>query len=398
MVALLALVTAPSAGTAVRGEAFLRVIGREQLVFDSGRAGCDAADIPDLPARAIRDFHGRIQIVISHYVNRRLVGSSFDQLAHPCAVIMGSAKRDDARTFADRQWLASLYTLDGKNVVALVHDEFQGHLHPGQCRSGAYQRCWYNAITFAVSHDGGASYSQPRPPKQLVAAIPQRYRRDAGPAGMFAPSNIVRNPRDGYFYVLARLIGYGGSPRGTCVLRTRDLTDPRSWRAWDGYDFSVRFASPYLTPVGRFCQPVSKADIGEMDESLTFSTALGRFLLIGVSSVYDSTQGRPVTGMYYSVSDDLIHWTRRTLLLEASSVHTYQCGGPNPIAYPSVIDPSSPSRSFDTSGARAYLYFTRFHYEDCRQTLNRDLVRVPIAISRGRNAGSALPYPKRPCE
>ena len=55
----------------------------------------------------------------------------------------------------------------------------------------------------------------------------------------------------------------------------------------------------------------------------------------------------------------------------------------DPRSYPSVIDPDSPSRNFETSGQHVYLYFVRIHMEDCRPTAYRDLVRVPIEIRKG---------------
>jgi len=61
---------------------------------------------------------------------------------------------------------------------------------------------------------------------------------------------------------------------------------------------------------------------------------------------------------------------------------TYQCGGANPIEYPSLIDPTSASRTFSTTGRQPYLYYTRLHYRDCRATLDRDLVRVPLQLSK----------------
>ena len=70
------------------------------------------------------------------------------------------------------------------------------------------------------------------------------------------------------------------------------------------------------------------------------------------------------------------------LLIEKKTVFDYSCGGPDPIAYPSVIDHASQSRNFETTGARAYLYNSVAHYTNCQQTLDRDLVRVPISISR----------------
>jgi hypothetical protein len=40
----------------------------------------------------------------------------------------------------------------------------------------------------------------------------------------------VRNTADGYYYVLLRAQRYRAQPQGTCVMRTKDLADPR----WDG--------------------------------------------------------------------------------------------------------------------------------------------------------------------
>ena len=68
--------------------------------------------------------------------------------------------------------------------------------------------------------------------------------------------------------------------------------------------------------------------------------------------------------------------------MEVESRHTHRCGDPDPVAYPSVLDPGSSSRNFETTGRDAFLYFTRFNYEDCKETLDRDLVRVPIEFSK----------------
>ncbi len=61
---------------------------------------------------------------------------------------------------------------------------------------------------------------------------------------------------------------------------------------------------------------------------------------------------------------------------------TYRCGDRDPLFYPSILDPTSGSRNFETSGRRPYLYFTRMHYRACQQTSDRDLVRVQIEFSK----------------
>lgn len=366
----------------------VKVMGPEEIVFDWSQSACDPDDIPDTPARVFRDAQGHVQLIASHYINRRMSGSDLDHLTRDCTVIMSSHYDPDPAEFNDREWLHSFYTVDGTEVFALVHNEYQGHTHPGQCPSGEYFECWYNAVTLAVSNDGGESYDHARPPTHLVASIPYRYEPDSGRTGLFQPSNIVYDATDGYYYALTRVEQYGAHPRGTCVMRTTDLADPTSWRAWDGTGFDVQFVDPYLEvdepSQGDTCQPVSYDKIGAMVESLTFSTYFDRYLLVGTGAPRDrnrskvDSEGEAVSGIYYSLSDDLIHWTSPKLIMEIETRSTYHCGDLDPVAYPSVLDANSSSRNFETTGKQVYLYFTRSNYESCQETLDRDLIRVPI--------------------
>ena len=380
-VALVAWVGAAAAASAALPE--LRVAGAEQRVFVWKHDACTAQEYPDTPARAFRDDRGRVQLLIAHEETRRFVGPSFDRLRHDCRVVFGSSRNPDPAAFDDREWLGTPYALGtGRTVVALVHDEYQGYLHPGRCPSGSYTKCWYNAVTLAVSRDGGDSYRHTPPPAQLVAAYPLRYVPDTGPVGIFEPSNIVRSPSDGYYYAVVQMIGPGRNPSGTCVMRTTNLLDPRSWRAWDGAGFGLRFVNPYRESGGKVCQAVAKPEIADMNESLTFNTVLKKFMLVGASSAPDPATGADVHGIYYSLSDDLVTWTQRRLLLRAQLPWTVRCDGRRPIAYPAVLDPASTSRNFETTGRRFFLYFTRFN-GGCRLTSDRDLVRVPVAFGQG---------------
>ena len=368
----------------VRKDPGVEITGPEEVVFDWSQEACRPSDVPDTPARAFRDDQGRVQLIASHYTNRRMTGPDLNHLSLDCSVTMPSHEDPDPSIFDDREWLHSIYTPDGTKVFALIHNEYQGHTHPGRCPTGEYIECWYNAVTLAVSTDGGTSFHHTAPPTHLVASIPYRYAPGSGPVGLFQPSNIVRNPADGYYYVLLRAQRYQAQPQGTCVMRTTDLAKPRSWRAWDGFRFNIRFIDPYLEPneepQEHVCQPVSYQKIQLMVESLTFNTYLDRFLLVG-TAVAQEVGGKMNSGIYYSTSDDLVHWTPRKLITEVENRNTHECGEPDPVAYPSVLDPESTSRNFDTTGKRAYLYFTRYNYEACRETLDRDLVRTPIEFS-----------------
>jgi hypothetical protein len=360
----------------------VEVVGKPQSVFDWGSKACETMNYPDLPARAFRDFEGRTQLLLSHFDDFRLVGSSLDDLEVDCTPVMNSHRDAAPRRFADREWIGSVFTADGKTVWALVHDEYQGNRHRGRCPSRRYIRCWYNAITLARSDDGGRSYRPVAPPpRNLVASAPYRYRPERGPAGVFAPSNIVVGA-DGFKYALVRVRDPGGR-RGTCLIRTRAIARAGSWRAWNGAGFFGRFTDPYRSRPRRHapCAPLDPGHVAEMAESLTYSTTLGRYLLVGLAPPGPESLGGKVRGVYFSTSADLIHWSERRLVIRAVTRQNYRCGGPSPLAYPAVIDPESRSRTFATSGSHPYLYYTQFRYDGCRMTADRDLMRVALQVS-----------------
>jgi hypothetical protein len=363
----------------------ISIAGPEETVFDWSRDACEPRDIPDDSARAFRDATGRVQLIASHYVNRRELGADLGHLTHQCELIMGSDYDPLPESFNDHEWLASTYTFDGRTVFGLVHDEYHGHRHEGRCASGEYVKCWYNAITFARSDDGGRTYRQPEGSAKLIATVPYRYTPDAGPYGLFNPSNIVYREADGHYYFMARAQPHEKQKHGACLLRTRDLADPRSWRGWGGSGFDVRFIDPYRdtsAPGDHVCEPVSPRQIGGMSESLTWNTYLDRFLLVSPGSAYSPTRKRSLSGFFYSTSPDLVHWSERRLLREVTLPWQFECGDSAPVAYPSVLDPDSKSRNFETTGRDPLLFFTRFHYSDCNQTLNRDLVRVQLHLAK----------------
>jgi hypothetical protein len=362
----------------------LALEGAEETVFDHDRDACSPADVPDAPARAFRDAAGRIHLFASHYVTRAMVGTSLDHLRRNCRRVMVSALDPDPARFDDRSWLTSPYTTDGRTVHALVHSEYQGSTHPGQCSSAEPLKCWYNSITLARSTDGGRSFGHAPPPRQLVAAVPYRYEPGAGPYGLFEPSNIVRRAGDDHYYALIHAEGFGAQREGVCLMRSPRLDQPDAWRAWDGSGYGVEFVDPYEQSGtdGHVCTPVSYPEIATMTQSLTYNTYLRKYVLVGTAGANVPGKRGVVWGIYYSTSDDLLRWTTRRLVRETVLTSSYRCGDPDPVAYPSLIDPASRSRNFETTGRRPWLYFTRFHYRDCQNVLNRDLVRVRVRFSR----------------
>lgn len=359
------------------------IAGDVEIVFDWTTDRCDDEDIPDLPARAFRDSGGQVNLITTHFIGRRYIGTSLNELNHDCDIIADSVYSADPAQYSDKEWLASLYTVDGETIYALQHNEYQGHTHSGQCPSGDYFSCWYNSITLAISTDAGASYSNiASPPNHLVAALPYSYEAEAGPYGVFEPSNMLFAD-DGYIYAFIRIDDYQSERQWVCLMRTDDIAVPSSWRTWNGLGFELEFINPYLNPVdnprAQLCSPIAENEIGVMHESLTYNTYLDHYVLVGLSA--DRINGREVWGIYYSFSDDLIHWSHRQLLMETELPWTYTRGDNDPILYPSLLDPDSDSRNFSTTDQTAYLYFTQFNYNNGQMNLDRDLVRVPIEFN-----------------
>jgi hypothetical protein len=358
----------------------LVVTGEPEVVFDWSSDRCEDEQIPDLAVRAFRDSREQINLVMSNPSTSRLIGEDLNSLTPDCKQLMESQKDPDPANFRDNEWIASPYTLDGETIYALVHNEYQGHTHPGQCPQNDYFPCWYNSVTQFISIDSGATFDPIRDaPDHLVAASPARYEPGKGPYGMRSPSNIIKGPGD-YFYAFLSYHGVNSKPQQVCLTRTNDLTDPGSWRFWDGNDFNGQFLNPYTEsiekPSANICPALASNEIGSsLYESVTFNTYLNRYVLIGLSA--DQISGREIWGFYFSTSADLINWSRRKLIMEVPLPWTVEFPGSDlSFLYPSLLDPDSASRNFETSDDQAYLYFTRNNFGHA--SLDRDLVRVPV--------------------
>jgi hypothetical protein len=99
-----------------------------------------------------------------------------------------------------------------------------------------------------------------------------------------------------------------------------------------------------------------------------------------------NVNGQPTTGVYYSLSKDLINWDPVKLLMKAPLAWDRPCPSTdNGIRVPALLDPNSTDRNFNTVGQTADLYFVESHFNDnppdCVETLDRDLVRIPIRFT-----------------
>ena len=370
---------------------FASPTGAEQTVFDHSVHSCQADDIPDIAARGIKDSLGRTQLIVSHYNTRRELGTTLDNVTHNCSVVLWSDGDPDPQDFNYQEWLHSLYTTDGTNVYGFVHNEYHGWDFYEECAglvgTPDISKCWYNALTFATSTNSGNSYTQAASPNHLIASVPYQFVPMQGPYGIYRPSNVHLRP-DGYYYMLVIAEPKGAQEAGICALRTKTLSSPTSWRAWDGSAYTVRFINPYTepsaNPADHVCKPVSSANSGPIRglelNSLTFNTFYNKWMIVG------QTVKAGIPGFYFTLSDDLIHWMEPIKLMEGEiPIVSHVCGDPNPVRDGAVLDPSSPGRNFEYVDQTANLYFTRFNYfysgSSCSMTLDRDLIKYPIQFS-----------------
>jgi hypothetical protein len=362
-------------------------------------------------------------------------------------VVFKAAKLlSDPATYANWEWLYSpYYDAQSGKVYALVHNEFHG-ADTGQCANGSgLTNCWFGSIT-SVSSDPGndllqrpdpnhgntcvpSSPPSPNPNKlgscyahstypasaqDLVASIPYQYCSGSAPpnavtnfgrAGYSQVSNILKGEGDqsGFYYALIAVSipnqppgGCAGTitqKAGVCLLRTSDISAPSSWMAWDGSGFNSRPSGAYSTPTGGLCAPVSTSGLNPW--SLTYNTYLNKYMWLGQSP---SRDGHP-TGIYYSLSDDLMNWSDPQFLMRAptnvaSPPDTSDCAY-DPVSYPTLLDPSDTASTwtvgsgtnanFDHPGRTPDIYFTHWTRTSCPSTSlapGADLARIPIQFNQ----------------
>jgi hypothetical protein len=368
-------------------------LGAEEMVFRWKTDRCEDLDVPDVYARAVRR-RGEIVLVSGNAPrNYFSYGPDFNRLKRSCRPALISPDDWTADSFRNQWWIAAVYSDDGDTIHALVHNEYHDpvatNCKPGDTLPG--NPCWYNALTYAVSLDGGRSFRAPPSPDHLVAPPPEKWdptrgdQRSGGPSapppyGYFEPSNIIRGP-DGAFYSAFFAIVQSGreAQNGTCIMRASDVSAPSSWRLWDGQGFNIVASNPYISPGAPACAILSPQELdGFRGSSLTYNTYLRRYMLVGIGMV-SIANGARVCGIFYSLSKDLITWSTRQLIKPGPLPWCrgrYRYDGD---MYPSIIDHADTSVSFENAGETPHLYFTRMN-----AGLDRDLLRIPLTISKSR--------------
>lgn len=372
----------------------LRISGRETVVFSWQRDRCANDQLPDSPVRAFRTADGEVRLIAAHYTNRFMAGKSLDTVRVECRLSYVAAMDPDPERFDARTWLQTFYTEDGRNVYSLASADYHG-VWFGRCAGNnpSNAKCWRSAIVLARSSDGGKSFTTAAASKHIVARPPFAFAPDAlgRPQGFFTTSNIVK--RDGHYYALVYTFGFSGQAAGNCLMRTADLADAASWRAWDGKGFSVplfeRHDSSAPGQTVHECATVPM--LREPVRTLLWHEATRQFVAI-FSAATRRTEGssrRVQVNFRYTLSQDLLQWSTARTFLSESSALCHDVAVP-PVSYPSIIDPGSRDRNFGTLATGGYLYFTRYNSaSQCKMTMDRDLVRVRLQVVLAGPSGGA---------
>lgn len=369
-----------AAATAGPAQIAPRVSGPAETVFDWRTDRCAEWDIPDTPARAWRDAAGRARLIAGAEASRASLGRSLDRLARDCAVVFRGAHADDPAAYDDRAWIHAVFTADGLRVEALAHVEYHGQLRPERCAAAEYAACWRNAIVQVVSDDGGGGFRRDGDGAGLVAALPYRYA--AGQrrrSGYFNPSNILR--RGAHLYVFIFAEATGAQRRGACLLRRPLAGAAADWRAWDGADFTVRFADPYrediADPAAHVCAPLR--GVASTISGVVRHAPSGAYLAL-TAAARRGPDGKWRSGVWWMTSRDLIAWSAPRLLYAVPLLWRRDCARPAAYAYPAMLDDDSASRVFDTVDDDFWMYLVEMRVDgNCRIGPRRDLLRLPLS-------------------
>ena len=357
-----------------------RVTATIETVYNPATQACAPVDLPDINPRAFRAADNSVVMFALHFVARTLRGPDLGHVKIDCNVALNSTEDADPARYDGRRYITAVWSPDGTQVSALIHNEYHGDHHAGRCTFKTDLACWYNTILAFQSSDGATSFVPSSP--LVVAAAP--FKQDVGQGrhrGFFNPSNMFG--KDGFVYALTSTTGWDGQQPGPCLIRNANPLNSAGWRGWDGQSFSVRWDDPYgsnarlPTP----CAPL--APFGYAVGSVTRHRSSGQFVALWDAPRIDGKF--PVAGFYVATSRDLLNWSAPGLLMATPTLHE-PCGRNNAnrdgivTAYPALLDDHAQGRNFDDTGDEAWLYYTRVKNNGCIPGAQRLLVRQKVLL------------------
>lgn len=354
----------------------LTVSGAPEIVIPAEQMNCGAArrtDIPNMPPSAYRRGDGQVVMLAGNRSNFIFAGPTLDRVRRPnCEQLLKLTGDPDPSHFQDQEYLLGVVPLAGGQAIGVVHDEYHGDYHgDADCRGGGEDKlCWYAATTLVTSRDGGRTFQRPPQGQNVLAAPPARYQPGVGRVSASAPKLIRRG--DYLYTMVASADRNRGRPGVQCLLRA-SVSSPLVWRAWDGRGFNLAMGSPYANPDRADCTGVVRGNVS----AVKWVPSKNLYVLTTMSR----------EEVRYQTSPDLIRWSAPASLYDVPA----RTAGREPVGdredgghtewYFSILDPASPSPSFDTIGAAPYLYFARFLPRDRDGQRRGEILRVKLSLS-----------------
>lgn len=345
-------------------------------------------DLPDTPARAFVDEStGETVLVAVDSTSRLSRGPDLFHTTRNCSIVWNSTLSPNPSVYAtDDGFLDAVHSFGNGTVVALLHDEYPG-MNFNNCAYGphpTWPACWTVSMSLAISNDWGRTWAHAAPPpSNLVAAVPYPYAPTGHTIfGWGDSGGITPHPTDGYFYVaMNNRMAVGLQSNGTCVMRTRSLLDPSSWRAWGGSTFSVPLVSAYTLPPGTEAEHICTVLAPFMATpctvyGTTYSEFLEAFIAI-LSCWHDAQPGPNDPHFYWATSTDFVNWSEPRVLFTPPSPPGTQF-----FLYPALLDADAPARgdtNYATIGRTATLTYVRV--TDNFYTEGRQLLGVNMTFS-----------------
>jgi len=250
-------------------------------------------------------------------------------------------------------------------------------------------------VGLVISHDWGATFRHAAPPPQhLVAATPYGYDESQAAFGWGDPSNIMKHPTDGHYYAaLWNRHQIGLQAPGICMMRTNNLLDPKSWRAWNGTNFSVPFANPYTlepgTEADHICVvtnlPAGDVHTGCAAHGLVWSEYLQEFVVtLGCMQASDADPRH----FQLATSKDLIHWSEPQQIDPRNNLDPNISKFVVNMNYPTFMDPDAPKqygdKNFYTIGQKPYLFWVSMGHSPTAD--GRHLLAKPFTFQKSADA------------
>jgi hypothetical protein len=171
--------------------------------------------------------------------------------------------------------------------------------------------------------------------------VPYKVNNTQLASGWAGPSNFFKNPREpGFFYVaVVNRNTVGLQPAGICFMRTRDLTDPSSWRAYGGgVSYNVSFASPFTIAPGT--ESAHICTVANLPPCTPHGVVYSVYLELFVITIDCLSVDGSSTWMGMSTSPDLVTWTPAVEFYSQKDLPPNVAKNVTSMTYASFIDPS----------------------------------------------------------